>query len=155
MKNLLLMTILLSSINSWSHGDHSAQGALPEAPNGGILGEAKRVHSHGHGKHGHEESSKKEVFFEVVKKKTDIKVLAMVLNDKTKEFKALAPSDFKELKIQVFDPRKKKEYQPEFKAAKDSWTLSLAGIKGRRFFIQISGKMNGAELKSSIQVENR
>lgn len=150
---ILLFTIL--SINSFGHEDHSAPGSIPPAPNGGVIKEAQHMH-HGSHKHDHLEASKREIFFEGVYQKGVLKIFPLELDPKGhKHFLSLKNTDFKEVKIEVIDARKKRKLTDNFKADKLGWSIDISDERTRRFLVHISGIFKSAKYHAKIQIEKR
>jgi len=153
MKFLLLISLL--SVNTFPHGDHSIPGAIPPAPNGGSLGEAKHDHGKSH-KHDHKKASEIEVFFEAVYKNKLLNIHFLELDPKTnKLFLEHDFADFKDLKLEIKDARKKKIITKKHMIDSKKITVDMTGERARRLLIKISGNFKGAKFDSEFQVERK
>jgi hypothetical protein len=171
MKYSILITLLVS-LNAYSHGDHSIPGAIPVAPHGGVVSEA--THEHNASAHKHEHKNEKshdhvsehkhekikvvetEIFFEAKIKNNKVYLYALELKSvKSKTFLTKEISEFKNLYVNLLDPRKNKTYKTNAAPAGDHWEISLSGIKGRRFLVHVAGEFNGEIYKGVVQVEKR
>lgn len=154
MKKLLIL-ISLITFNSYAHEGHDVPGALPPAPNGGVIKEAHHAHK-GSGKHDHKKASEKEFFFEAIIKNKLLKIYPYVLNPKHfNTFDKQNISDFSGVTIKLYDPRKKKNYTPKVEVKNDSWELDVSKIKARRLIVNIKAINNKAVYKVKIQVEKK
>lgn len=152
---LLLVVLLVLNVEVFAHGDHSAPGAIPPSPNGGVLSEAKHDHKGSHG-HDHHDANDKEIFFEAKLKNKAVSIYPLELDHKTGNvFKALKTNEFKKMKIKVEDPRKKKSVNYVLSSDESKWSLSLKGSRARRLIVHLSTVFNGAKYKSKIQVERK
>jgi hypothetical protein len=168
MKYTILITLLVS-FNVYSHGDHSIPGAIPVAPHGGVVAEASHkhkesAHTHKHSKgsdgdkaHKHEEKQKeKEIFFESKMRGSKIYLYALELDPiKSMSFITREISEFKNMRVTLLDPRKKKTYAVKAVAAGDHWELSLSGIRGRRFIVNVITLFENEQYKAKVQVEKK
>ena len=153
MKKWMLVFLAVFSLNTFGHADHSTPGAIPPAPHGGQLGEAKHKHKGSHD-HDHKKASEREIFFEILQKGKTLEVFPYELDSKDyKSFIELSTEQFSDTKIELFDPRKKKKFKPELRAGKKSWTLSLEKVKARRVFTKIKTFLDGGKFRAKIQVE--
>ena len=156
MKKLLLMLTLIMTLSLEGHEGHEEPGAIPPAPHGGVVAEAKHMHEHSQKGHNHKDAKKREIFFEGVYKGKTLKIFPLELDPKT--YKSFLDSDislYKDVKIKLIDPRKKKTYTPKFKIFKNHWNVSLEKVKGRRFIVKIESSLFGANYKTELQVERK
>ena len=155
MKKIILVIVLVLSTNSFAHGDHSEPGAIPPAPHGGTVSEAKHHEHHGHN-HSHKKSKEKEVFFEAIYKGKTLKVYPLILDPKTyKTFLSQPVAGFKKTKVVLKDPRKKKEYAVEATPKGNYWEVPMAKIRGRRLIVHVSSQVDGENYKAKIQIERK
>jgi hypothetical protein len=154
MKFTIIILSLIISSKILAHGDHSEPGAIPPAPHGGTVEEAK--HAHDKHKHDHKEASKKEIFFEGVFKAKTIKIYPLVLDPNGhKAFLEQDTSNFSKVSVVLKDPRKNKEYQAKLISKKKFWEISLSDIRGRRFILKITAYFEGAKYVTDVQVERK
>lgn len=152
---LLMTLLLLISFNSFSHEGHDEPGAIPPAPHGGIIKEAKHLH-HGSHSHDHEKAEEKEIFFEGVYQDNRINVFALELDPKGhKHFLVLNNEDFKNFKVEVIDARKKILLKTSLKQNEKGWSIDISSMRARRFLLNISGVFKGAKYTAKIQVERK
>ncbi len=152
---VLILVLLMISGNVMAHGDHSAPGAIPPSPNGGVLSEAKHNHGGSHD-HNHKKAEEREIFFEAKLNKNLLTIFPLELaHKKGTAFKELQTSFFSDLKILVKDPRKKKTIPSKIENKKGMWKLQLEKSRARRMLVEISTKFNGAQYTSKIQVEKK
>lgn len=151
----ILVFLTLFSINCFPHGDHSIPGAIPPAPHGGILGEAKHDHGISH-MHDHKKASEREIFFEGIYKNKSLTVHFLELDPKTTKFFFIHDfTDLKDLKISIQDARKKKKISKDHKLLDKKVIIDMNGQRARRLFVKISGKYKGAKYSSEFQVERK
>lgn len=154
MKLLIIFLLLAQSIFVLAHGDHATPGAIPPAPHGGALQEAK--HKHNHAKHDHKEASKREIFFEAKLDGKELKIYPLEIEPKeSKTFLPIKTDDFTNVKIVVMDARKNKEIESKWYREKDYWPADFSNMKGRRFKIHISADLSGALFKATMQIEKK
>lgn len=152
---LLVLVMLISCSQVFAHGDHSAPGAIPPSPNGGVLSEAKHEHKGSH-HHDHKKAVEREIFFEAKLKNELLTVYPLELDHKTGNvFKALKVGDFSKVKINVKDPRKKSSVKFELEAKNDHWRLKLGNNRVRRVIVEVSGIFKDAKYKAKVQVERK
>jgi hypothetical protein len=152
---ILTLIITVLSLNTYAHEDHSAPGSIPPAPNGGVIKEAQHMH-HGSHKHDHMEASEREIFFEGVYKKGVLNLYPLELDPKGhKHYITLKNTDFKEMKIEVVDARKKAKVSSKFKVEKEGWSVDVSKMRARRFIIHISGIFKNAKYHAKVQVEKK
>lgn len=152
---LLILSMLMCSAQVFAHGDHSAPGAIPPSPNGGVLSEAKHEHKGSH-HHDHKEAKEREVFIEAKLKNTTLTVYPLELDHKTGNvFKALQVGGFSKVKMNVKDPRKKSDIKFELESKKDHWILKLGQNRARRIIVEVSGIFKDAKYKAKVQVERK
>jgi hypothetical protein len=150
---LLIVAMLICSGQVFAHGDHSAPGAIPPSPNGGVLSEAKHEHKGSH-HHDHKKAEEREIFFEAKLKNKLLTVYPLELDHKTGNvFKALKVGDFSKVKMSIKDPRKKSDVKFELKAKSDHWQLKLGNNRVRRVIVEVSGIFKEAKYKANVQVE--
>lgn len=151
MKTISTIILIVLSFSIGAHEGHDVPGALPPAPNGGKLGAAEHV-DHKGGDHKHDES--KELFFEVVYIKGEIKVYPLELN--IKDSKIFAKGSMpKDIKIKVKYPRSKVTDDVEIKH-KDGHVLGLLKKrKDRRFITLIEFTNNKEKMLAEVMVEKR
>ena len=155
MKKAFLVISLLFTTNIFAHGDHAEPGAIPPAPHGGTISEAKHYEAAGH-KHDHGKEEEKEVFFEGIYKGKSLKLYPLILDPKTyKAFLAQPVTEFKKTKIVLKDPRKKKEYKVKAISKGNYWEISMTKIRGRRFILHVSSTVDGEEYRAKIQIERK
>ena len=156
MKSILIIGAIIFGLKAFAHGDHSAPGALPSPPHGGVLGEAKHEHKGSHKGHDHHEAEEREIFFEIVKKGESLKIYPLMINPKNhKEFLEIKARKFTDVNLIAHNPRKKKNHKLEFISTLKYWATNLKKIRGRRFLIKITGIYHGAKYKASIQIEKK
>lgn len=154
MKIIFILTILMS-LNSYSHEGHGVPGSIPPAPNGGVLEEADHMH-HGSHNHDHKEASDREIFFEGLYKKGKLLVFPLQLDPKGhKHFISLKSEDFKDVKIEVVDARKKDKIKAELKTGSLDWSIDVSKVRARRFILHVSGIYKGAKYHAKVQVEKK
>lgn len=154
MKRLTLIFTLLFTVSLFAHSDHAEPGAIPPAPNGGSIGEAKHVHDKH--KHDHVKASKQEVFFEGVFKGKKIKIYPLILDPiGHKTFLSQEISRFTKTNVVLRDPRKKKDYNVEVIPRDKFWEISLGEIKARRLILDITSTFDGAKYKAKVQTERK
>lgn len=152
---ILLLALILISGEVFAHGDHSAPGAIPPSPNGGVLSEAKHVHKDSH-HHDHKEAKEREIFFEAKLKNKVLTVYPLELDHKTGNvFKALKVGDFSDVKMNVKDPRNKSSVNYKLETKGNNWVLSLEKSRARRLIVELVGNFQGAKYKANIQVEKK
>ena len=153
MKSLLI--VLIFSTFTFAHEGHDVPGAIPPAPHGGVISEAKHMH-HGSHDHDHHEASKREIFFEGRFNNNQIEIYALELDSKThKTFITLDNKKFSKFNVKVIDARKKKTLDTDVKLVKKHWTVKITNNRVRRFFVDIHGLYDGAKYKARIQVERK
>ena len=152
---VLLLAMILISGEVLAHGDHSAPGAIPPSPNGGVLSEAKHVHKDSH-HHDHKEAKEREIFFEAKLKSKVLTIYPLELDHKTgNAFKALKVGEFSGIKMKVKDPRKKSSVNFKLEPKDKYWELSLEKSRARRLIVELGGSFKGAKYKANIQVEKK
>lgn len=155
MKSVIVLFSVVLCLKAFSHGDHSAPGAIPPSPNGGVLGEAKHDHHDSHD-HNHKKAEEREVFYEVKYKGKLISIYPLELDPKTNNsFLPMKIKEFSKVKIEVKDPRKKKTVSKTFRTEEGRWTIDASKIRGRRLIIVLSGTYKGAKYKAKVQVEKK
>jgi len=151
MKKIILVII---SMSIFGHGDHSTPGSLPPAPHGGVIKEAKHIHSNH--KHDHKEAMKREIFFEVSYENQEVKIHLLELNPKNyKDFITLGLKKIEVLSFKVVDARKKRTVSKEFTNKEEFLYSKIENKRARRLLIELSVKINGAKFKETVQVERR
>ncbi len=151
----ILLLVLLISINSFGHGDHSAPGRIPPAPHGGSLGEAEHHHS-GSGKHDHKKAQKKQIFFEGILKNNKLTLYILELDPIADKF--FVTHDFnnlKDYKLTIKDARKDKMLDKEPKIEEKKLVVDMTGERARRLILNIEGKYEEAKYSAKIQVERK
>lgn len=143
MKTFIMALFLLTSLSTYGHGDHHHKDRLPPAPHGGSLEEAHKVKHH----------YAINVFFEVKKSGKNVSIFPLMLSPEKKSFEAMDVSKLGKPSFKLIDPRKKKDYSPELKTAKDHWMFSLKGISGRRFIVDISTSLKDKKYSAKIQFD--
>ncbi len=152
---ILILGLILTSMNSFGHGDHHIPGSIPAAPHGGVVKEA--VHQHaGSAKHDHGKANKKEVFYEAVLKNNLLTIYVLELSTHGyQSFLTIKTSDVKIKSMEALNPRKKKSYKLAPNTSKSNYTVDFSKIKGRRFIITISALYAGANYVGKVQVERK
>lgn len=153
---LLLLLFLMASMDVYAHGDHSAPGAIPPAPNGGALGEAEHLHKDSHKKHDHNEAEEMEIFFEAKLRKNILTLYPLdFIHTKNSVFKPMNVSTFSKTKILVKDPRRKKSVKFKLEPSGDKWLLKLEKSRARRLIVEIESTFQKARYKAKVQVEKK
>jgi hypothetical protein len=154
MKKVICLSFLVI-VNIYAHENHHIPGAIPIAPNGGTIKEAKHEHI-GSGEHDHIKAKKREIFFEAKIIENEIRVFPLELEPKqNKSFIAKNVKKFNKIEILVKDPRKKKKLNKKYIVRKDHWVIDIKGQRSHRFLIDISMLYQGAKYSSTLQVEKK
>ena len=153
MKKVLL---ILVSFYIFAHEGHETPGAIPPAPNGGVLNEAKHIH-HGSKKgHDHHKEMKREIFFEGRFVNDGIRIYPLELGPKNfKVFTELKTSQFKNIKFKIMDARKNKELEAKVTQDEKSWSLLVKSKRVRRFIVHIDGLLGEARYQAKAQIERK
>lgn len=153
MKTLTILILL--TFNTFAHEGHDNPGAVPPAPNGGVLEEAMHMH-HGSHNHSHKEASEREIFFEGVYKNNKITIYPLQLDPKKyKHFISLNIKDFKKVKIDIVDARKKEKLNLNYSMSDKGWVIDVSNVRARRFLLDVSGIFKGAKYHAKVQVERK
>lgn len=130
--------------------DHSVPGAIPAAPHGGRVEEAKDVSSG----HKHEGKDEMELFFEALYKNNTLSIYPLGLpTSNPSMFTAVSPKDLTNVKVKVENPRTKKAETVATKAEGEAFTAKIEMKGATRFFIYISADHNKEAKASKIQLE--
>lgn len=150
---VLFILILVMSSSVFAHKDHSAPGAIPPAPHGGVIKEAIHKHRGSH-HHDHVKASKKEVFIEGVYKEGNIELYPLELEPKeAKFFIPIKLDQISEVKIKTINPRDKSVLSDNYTLDNDKFLIKLENNKSRRIVVEYSGILNGARYATKVQVE--
>ncbi len=147
--------LLLLTLNIYAHEGHDNPGAVPPAPNGGVLEEAMHIH-HGSHNHSHKEANEREIFYEGVYRNNKISIFPLQLDpNKYKHFISLNNKEFKEVKIDIVDARKKEKLDLKFSVSDKAWIIDVSKVRARRFLLDVSGVFKGAKYQAKVQVERK
>lgn len=157
MPRSLLLWFAFSTLSALGHEGHGIPGALPPAPHGGVVQEAKHgEEEHGEEVHAEGEAEEPELFFEAVYKDKELKIYPLVLPSGTNPmFQVLSPQkEFSHVGMKIEFPRAKitQEVKPSVQA--DAIRVPFDAKKVNRFLIHILVKQGKEEKRASIQVEN-
>lgn len=132
-------------------------GALPPAPNGGELGEAKRVDEKSNLAVVKANVGESRLYWEGVHLKAEKKIrltLVQVLPPKVAVFTVLSPEqEFSALRINVESPREQMFVSVPFSVLKDEVIVSFDAKDLNRFIIHIEGNHLGIPKKAMVQIE--
>jgi hypothetical protein len=168
---LVLVFTLALPIRVFAHEGHGIPGALPPAPHGGVVQEAKHdEEEHGrenaHDDHDHEEGEKSneahaheeepELFFEAVYKNKELRIFPLILPEGNNPmFKALSPSkEFASVSMRIEFPRAKTSQEVKAIIEADAIRAPFDAKKVNRFIIHLNVKQKNEEKRASIQLEN-
>lgn len=140
---LWLLALFLTTSAPKAHEGHEIPGALPPAPNGGVLEEAKQK--------GALHPSGARLFFEATHKEGKLKIYPLLL---TKDaFTPLAPKEMKDVQVKVELPRKKTSEVLKVSAAGEIFEAPYDSKGVNRFIVHVSAVHDKALKTAKLQIE--
>lgn len=151
-KVVLFVLALGLASRGFGHEGHGIPGALPPAPHGGVVQEAKEK-AHKEGEH---EEGEAELFFEAVYKDKELRLYPLELpRGNNPMFKVLSPrATFSSVSMKIEFPRAKlvQEARPQIDA--DAIRIPFDAKNTNRFIVHLVAKQEKEEKLVSIQLEN-
>ena len=149
---VLMMGLMLFICKARAHEGHGIPGALPPAPNGGVVQEAEHASEDLHSGNEKEET---ELFVEVVYKNKEIVVYPLTLDPKKPTaFTKLSPTkDLSNIVLKAEFPRQKKTETLVAKIENDAIRAPFDSKKSNRFIVHLATEFKKENKIAKVQIE--
>lgn len=161
MHHRILLWFVFSTLSAFGHEGHGIPGALPPAPHGGVVQEAKHEeeehgHEHEEAPHSEGDAEEPELFFEAVYKDKELKIYPLVLpSGANPMFQVLSPlKEFSSVGMKIEFPRAKVTQEVKPSVQTDAIRVAFDAKKVNRFLIHLVVKQGKEMKRATIQVEN-